>query len=46
MNHDSDNNSFSEGAKIAIVCPIYKKSDADIENYRPANQSKLRSCKF
>ena len=34
MNHDPDK-SFSEDAKIAIACPIYKKSDANIENYRP-----------
>ena len=34
INHDLDNNSFSEGAKIARVRPIYKKSDRDkIENY-------------
>ena len=25
INHDLDNNSFSEGAKIATVRPIYKK---------------------
>ena len=31
-------NSFCEGAKIAIVGPIYKKSDIDkIENYRPVS---------
>ena len=29
INHDADNNSFSEGAKIATVHPIYKKSDRD-----------------
>ena len=35
INHDIDNNSVSEGAKIATVHPIYKKSDRDkIENYR------------
>ena len=34
MNHDPDK-SFSEDAKIAIACPIYKMSDANIENYRP-----------
>ena len=35
INHDIDNNSYSEGAKIATVHPIYKKSDRDkIENYR------------
>ena len=35
---DIDNNSFFEGAKIATVGPIYKKSDRDkIENYRPVN---------
>ena len=35
INHDIDNNSFSEDAKIATVHPIYKKSDRDkIENYR------------
>ena len=38
INHDTDNNSFSEGAKIATVRPIYKKSDRDkIENYRPVS---------
>ena len=38
INHDLDNNSFSEGAKIATVRPIYKKSDRDkIENYRPVS---------
>ena len=38
INHDLDNNSFSGGAKIATVRPIYKKSDRDkIENYRPAS---------
>ena len=26
INHDLDNNSFSEGAKIATVRPIYKKT--------------------
>ena len=37
-NHDLVNNSFSEGAKIATVRPIYKKSDGDkIENYRPVS---------
>ena len=36
VNHDLDNNSFPEGAKIATVRPIYKKSNRDkIENYRP-----------
>ena len=25
INHDLDENSFSEGAKIATVCPICKK---------------------
>ena len=35
INYDVDNNSFSEGAKIATVRPVYKKSDRDkIENYR------------
>ena len=38
INHDLDNNSFSEGAKIATVRPIYKKSDRNkIENYRPVS---------
>ena len=38
ISYDSDNNSFSERAKIAAVGPIYKKSDRDkIENYRPAS---------
>ena len=38
INHDIDNNSFSEGAKIATVCPIYKKSDIEkIDNYTPAS---------
>ena len=38
INHDLDNNSFSEGAKIATVGPIYKKSDRDkIQNYRPVS---------
>ena len=38
INHDLDNNSFSEGAKIATVRPIYKKIDRDkIENYRPVS---------
>ena len=27
INHDLNNNSFSEGAKIATVHPIYKKSE-------------------
>ena len=37
-NHDIDNNSFPEGAKIATFRPFYKKSDRDkIENYRPVN---------
>ena len=37
INYDLDN-SFSEGAKIATVRPIYKKSDRDkIENYRPVS---------
>ena len=40
INHDKDNNSFPEGAKIATVRPIYKKSDRNnIENYRPASIS-------
>ena len=26
INHDLDNNSFAEGAKIATVHPIYKKT--------------------
>ena len=35
-NHDLDKNSFSEGAKIAITCPICKKNERDkVENYRP-----------
>ena len=35
INH-LDNNSFSKGAKVATVRPIYKKSSRDkIENYRP-----------
>ena len=38
INYDLDNNSFSEGAKIATVRPIYRKSDRDkIKNYRPAS---------
>ena len=38
INHDKNNNRFSEGAKIATVRPIYKKSDRDkIENYRPVS---------
>ena len=38
INHDLDNNSFFEGAKIATVRTIYKKSDRDkIENYRPVS---------
>ena len=38
INHDLDNNSFSEDAKIATVRPIYKKSIRDkIENYRPVS---------
>ena len=38
INHDLDNNSFSEGAKIATVRTIYKKSDRDkIDNYRPVS---------
>ena len=38
INHDIDNNSFYEGAKIATVCSIYKKSDRDkTENYRPVS---------
>ena len=38
INYDLDNNSFSEGAKIATVRPIYGKSYGDkIENYRPAS---------
>ena len=35
INHDLDNNSFSESAKIGTARPIYKRSDRDkIENYR------------
>ena len=38
INHDLDENSFSEGAKIATVCPICKKNDRDkVENYRPVS---------
>ena len=38
INHDLDNNSFSEGAKIATVRTIYKKSDrVKLENYRPVS---------
>ena len=38
INHDLDNNSFSEGEKIARVRPIYKKTNRDKnENYRPAS---------
>ena len=38
INHYLDNNSFSEGAKIAKVSPIYQKSDKDkIENYKPVS---------
>ena len=36
-NHDLDN-SFSDGAKIATVQPIYQKKNRDkIENYRPVS---------
>ena len=35
INHDLDNNSFSESAKIGTARPIYKRNDRDkIENYR------------
>ena len=38
INHDLDNNSFSEDAKITTVRPIYKKNDRhEIENYRPVS---------
>ena len=38
INNDLDNNSFSEGTKIATVRPVYKKSDRDKhENYRPVS---------
>ena len=38
INHDIDNINFSEGANIATVRPIYKKSDRDkIETYRPVS---------
>ena len=38
INYDVDNNSFSEGAKIATVRPVYKKCDRDkIENYKPVS---------
>ena len=38
INHDLDNNSFSEDAKIATVRSIYKESDRDkIENYNLAS---------
>ena len=38
INHDLDNNSFSEDAQIATVRQIYKKSDRDkTENCRPVS---------
>ena len=38
INHDLDENSLFEGAKIATVCPICKKNDRDkVENYRPVS---------
>ena len=38
INRDIENSSFSDGAKIASVRPIYKKkSRNEIENYRPVS---------
>ena len=38
INNDLDNNSFSEGAKIATVHPILKKNNRDkVESYKPVS---------
>ena len=38
INSDIEENSFSEGTKIASVRPIFKKNEREkVENYRPVS---------